>query len=393
MSSGSSASGSSSAASAVTGGLNNTKDAAAREVAAPEAPQKHAFLKKRPVIGAAGTQQTFPKGDLAFHSLDMPPDAAKARFQVQEMLRLARSEKSWNPSVYCKPAPCERMQRTNSAFDPTFSGLQYNFRAEKLTESLPVEKDVFGRILGYSQGAGKLNRTAEMPPHASVVAKQEWEVRTRELFLGSRPMERRLETVTKAALEATTKRGRTMLASTGYTSPIKRESEYMEQLREERRKQADAYVQEQVEALEGTLAQPYRGGFHNSFALLESQKARARSAGLLGGATAASGSNSNNNNAGSSRAGSKERTGSAAGDENAYRGASASAGGSTLRSSSTANLQKRYKHSGAFGPVAAAVAALGGSGQAWSCCGNEDQNGRGCVLVVTNKDARCFAGI
>lgn len=449
---------------------------------------KGGFLKKRPVIGVAGTPLGFARDDRAFHALDTPAPAAKARHEVAEAMRLSRSGATWNTSTATSEKPCDRRAMTNFAFDPATQ--KFSFRAEVLPSSLPVERDVFGRITGFASKSPRLARTQEMPTHPSLASKGEWDVRTRE---GASEVSRTrdLAAMTAASLEATTRKRDALLARSGsYVDPVSAEKRFMATLRAEREEAAAERVAAELAALEASGVQPHgAGGFHNTFCLKESaalkeRAARARSTGAAaargatGGisrgrraaeaAAAASATGSWSpldmspqpsppGSRGGSRSPSRsgQRRGSAAGyasgggASGAVRSAAAIAGAAAaagslarpLRSLSGSALARsrvyrKYKHTGTFGAIPAALSATlagdaasaggsdampgstaggadaegaaesegarpahrlkgtaGAAAFAWSCCGSEDPESRGCAFVTVNPDRRIFEGL
>lgn len=391
-----------------------------------DAAPKHTFLKKKPVIGGAGTPLLFPKDEAAFHSLDMPAPAAKARFEVKESLRLSKNQTSWNASVAVPSVPCERRAMTNFTFDP--STLRYNYRAERLPDAAPVERDVFDRITRFAPTVERFTRTEEMPAHPALSGK-EWDVRTRA---SKADYDRALVAQTAVALEATARSRGRMLDSTGYTSPVRRQAEHMSQLRETRRQIAEVRVEEEAQKLAGRQVGSYTGGFHNSFCLMESQRARsagrrvssaaagpsgggaaAASAGLLGASGRSALASTGYSGAGSSRT----AFGTGA-DGGASLGLTLGKPKRSLSTAAASKVLRRYTHTGTYAPVPAAFAlraepvgpatdapereagaeevsgaAGAGPGSAvyvWSCCGSEGAQSRGCSLAVFHPDRPCF---
>lgn len=245
--------------------------------ASAQSSSAHSFLKKRPVIGVSGTPLGFARDDRAFHALDTPAPAAKARHEVAEAMRLSRTGATWNTSTATGEKPCDRRAMTNFAFDPATQ--KFSFRAEVLPSALPVERDVFGRITGFATKSPRLARTQEMPTHPSLAAKGEWDVRTRE---GASDVSRSrdLAALTAASLDATTRRREALLAKSGsYIDPVSAEKRFMATLRAEREEAAAERAAAELAALEASGVQPHgAGGFHNTFCLKESAALKERGA-------------------------------------------------------------------------------------------------------------------
>lgn len=166
-------------------------ESAATTLSSPVRPNPARYLKKRLVIGSKAVRRDYIPSESAFHPSDVPPAARTRRAEVQRFKapflskpvadprrpKTAEGKQApgWNNSV--KTQPLKKHVRRQLA-DHELLDLQYNARAEVISQPRPVRVDGMGKTRlayrGPAAGEPHVRRMTEAPSHPSLAGKPAW---------------------------------------------------------------------------------------------------------------------------------------------------------------------------------------------------------------------------